>query len=134
VNRVLEEREASASGMIKQLLVMEGKAPFTLHEPRLAECRQRFLNAYRSARAPLLRRGDLRLKAEELIVRDTFDHALFYMATARAYFLGLRFPSSSTSCGALTICIFSCIPTLYGFGCNDDRSGAFARVRLGPRS
>jgi hypothetical protein len=105
VNRVLEECQASASRMIKQLLIMEGKAPFTLHEPRLVECRQSFLNAYRSARDPLLRRGDTGLKPEELIVRDTFDHALLYMATTRAYFLGLLIFLSSTCGGTLTMYI-----------------------------
>ena len=63
--------------MIKQLLTMEGKAPFTMHEPRLAEYRQECLDGYQAARVPLRHQG------------DAFAHALFYMATARGYFLGL---------------------------------------------
>ena len=136
VNQVLEKCRASTSEMIKQLLIMEGKAPFTLHEPLLVEWKDKFLREYREARVPLLRGRDplyRNLQAEELIVRDTRDQALFYMATARAYFLGLHLRFSLTSMGWKAYRIFSCIQTLHGHGCNDDRSGALAWVGLGSR-
>ena len=87
VNEVLEKCRASALGMVNQLLTMENKAPFTLHDPYLAEQRERYLEAYRKARVPPLCEevsdGD-----EEPVYKDPYDQALFYMASARAYFHG----------------------------------------------
>jgi len=90
VNDVLAECQASALQKIDGLLVMENKAPFTLHEPYLMDCREKFLKSYRDARAPILRGGNYQLKPEELIARDPLDQALRYMAIARAYFHGLH--------------------------------------------
>jgi len=87
VNEVLEKCQASALEMIKQLLIMEGKTPSTLHEPYLVECREKFLKGYREARGRFIRRGNRGLKPEELIALDAYDQALPYMANARAYFL-----------------------------------------------
>lgn len=87
VNQVLETCQASALRMIKQLLTMEGKAPFTLHEPNLVTSREQLLKGYREQRWNLLHNGINRLKPEELIARDEYDQALMYMANARAYFL-----------------------------------------------
>ena len=86
VNEVLEKCQASALGMVNQLLTMENKAPFTLHDPYLAEQRERYLEAYREARAPPPRPS--RVGAEAPVYKDPYDQALFYMASARAYFHG----------------------------------------------
>jgi len=87
VNRVLETCQASALRMIKQLLTMEGKAPFTLHEPNLVTSREQLLKGYREERWPQLRKGITHSRPEDLIARDEYDQALMYMANARAYFL-----------------------------------------------
>ena len=86
VNEVLEKCRASALGMVNQLLTMENKAPFTLHDPYLAEQRERYLKAYREARVPPPRLS--RVGAEVPIYKDPYDQTLFYMASARAYFHG----------------------------------------------
>jgi len=86
VNEVLADCQASALQKIDKLLDMEKKAPFTLHEPYLADYRGKYLMSYREARAPMLRGGNHHLKLEELIARDSSDPALRYMASARAYF------------------------------------------------
>ena len=86
VNEVLEKCRTSALGMVNQLLTMENKAPFTLHDPYLAGQRERYLKAYREARVPPpcdFSDGD-----EEPVYKDPHDQALFYMASARAYFHG----------------------------------------------
>ena len=90
VNEVLAECQTSALQKIDRLIVMENKAPFTLHEPDLAEYRDRFLKSYREARVPQLRMraGNVHLKPDELAALDSHDPALRYMASARAYFRG----------------------------------------------
>ena len=103
MSEVLAKCQTAASEMIKQLLTMEGKAPFTLHEPHLIASRERYLSGYRLAREPLLRRWNPRSTAEQLVLQDIYDQALVYMAIARAYFLGLHLLLSSTSGGSLTI-------------------------------
>jgi len=82
VNEVLEKCRASAFGMIKLLLIMEGKAPSTLHEPYLTECREKVLRKYSEARVRLTSN-----RPEELVALDESSQALGYMANARAYFL-----------------------------------------------
>ena len=85
VNEVLARCHASALKMINQLLTMENKAPFTAHDPYLAECTEKLLKEYRSARASVW--------MQELIegiepAPDPYEPGLLYMATARAYFQG----------------------------------------------
>ena len=80
VNEVLVECQASALQKIDQLLVMENKAPSTLHEAEFTEYSERFLTSYRKARGPQPRRVD------DLVAVDLYDQALAHMASARAYF------------------------------------------------
>lgn len=115
--------------MIKQLLTMEGKAPFTLHDPYLADYSKKFLNVYRRARHPPPQYSH----DDELVARDAYDQALIYMAIARGYFLGLclLFVFNFQRNAYRT---FSRVQTLYRYGSDDDRSGTFARIGLGSRS
>ena len=120
VNEVLEERQASASEMIRLLLTMENKAPSTVYDPYLVDCRNKLLQAYREARRTpkeepfydatpdtnetgqdsqtLFVPGYSAEPKEELpsgatpyiYEADPYDHTLLYMANARAYFHGLH--------------------------------------------
>ena len=104
MGEVLAKCQIAASEMIKQLLTMEGKAPFTLHEPHLIASRERYLSGYRQARELVLRgESSLFLPSERLILQDTYYQALVYMAIARAYFLGLHLLLPSTSGGSFTV-------------------------------
>ena len=60
--------------MIDKLLTMENKGPSTVHDPRLVFHREELLRSYRGAGG--VRSGGL----------DSSEAAVFYMASARAYF------------------------------------------------
>lgn len=83
VNEVLVKCHGSALKMISQLLTMESKAPFTAHDPYLAECKEKLLKEYRNARANL---PPMNSSAPAPLVPDSCELGLLYMATARAYF------------------------------------------------
>jgi hypothetical protein len=67
---------------------MEAAATFTLNEHYFSDYRQKFLEAYRNARAEENRGGQEDLRPEELIARDGFEPALQIMASVRGYFQG----------------------------------------------
>jgi hypothetical protein len=71
--------------MVNQLLTIENKAPFTLHDPYLAEQRERYLEAYLEARVQPSCDVD---GDESSVCEDPYEQALFYMASARGYFHG----------------------------------------------
>ena len=96
VNEALEKRQASALEMIRLLLNMENKAPSTVHDPYLADCREKLLNAYRKARKPPVLESIDDSTDTDNDEADPYDQTLFYMANARAYFQGLHLlPSTS---------------------------------------
>lgn len=102
VNDVLAKCQTSASERIEWLLEMENKSPFASNEDYLLDYRDKYLKSYREARAHQLRAGNYS-RTESLVARDSYDQALLYMASARAYFQGLQRFLSSTSGGSLTI-------------------------------
>jgi hypothetical protein len=110
--------------MIDQLLTIEKKAPFTQHDPHFTDYRVQLLEKYRQARHPLLRGlGNFRrLIPEGLIDQD--DQALFYMASARAYFQGLHLHNPKTP---IPYHASSRLQSVHGYGSYDDRPGTAAR-------
>ena len=67
---------------------MENKAPFTSNEDYLSDYRDKYLKSYRDARASQLRGKNW--NSQGLVARDSYDQALLYMASTRAYFQGLH--------------------------------------------
>ncbi|KAF9648403.1 hypothetical protein BDM02DRAFT_3187163 [Thelephora ganbajun] len=92
VNEVLAKCQASASERINQLLIMENKAPSTLHEPYLMDCREEYLESYRNPYSGLDYADDSPCLVAEFSLsvnsprKDPHDQAFLYMASARAYF------------------------------------------------
>jgi hypothetical protein len=130
VGKVLEKSQASALEMIDLLLTMENKGPSTVHDPQLASYREGYLQGYRQARIPevyIAHPPHPPLKPEEVAARDPYDQTLFYMANARAYFLGSHLQLPLIFGGSL-IMPFSRVPTLHRCGSDDDRSTTSART------
>lgn len=120
MNKLLEKNQVSALQMIKQLLVMEGKAPFTLHEPALATYKETILATYKNAWWKLFPVEESPQEVEQSVSPDLYDQALIYMAIARGYFLGSFSPFSILNSQKSAHYTFSCIQALYGHGSYDD--------------
>ena len=122
INEVLAERRASALRKIDHLLVIENKAPYTVHESEYEEYGERYMESYLDAQPVYESDYNPSRPHQFAAAVDQCSQALRYMANSRAYFQGPHhsFPPPCLSVWGADQYI-SRIQEVRGYGSADDR-------------